>query len=42
MQHEPITFDPAVKEIVREVSRLIARVRSAARLPGGASVSAGR
>jgi hypothetical protein len=29
MQNEPITFDPAVKEIAHEVSRLFARVRTA-------------
>lgn len=34
MINEPITFDPAVKEIAREVSRLVARVR--ARFSAGA------
>ncbi|MEU6536419.1 hypothetical protein [Streptomyces sp. NPDC047000] len=31
MHNEPITFDPAVKEIAHEVSRLFARVREALR-----------
>lgn len=27
MYNEPITFDPAVKEIAREISALVARMR---------------
>lgn len=29
MTNEPITFDPAFKDIAREVSRLVSRIRVA-------------
>lgn len=31
LHNEPVTFDPAVREIAHEVSRLVARVRAALR-----------
>jgi len=31
LHNEPVTFDPAVKDIARELSRLFARVRTSLR-----------
>lgn len=35
MYNEPITFDPALREIAREVSALVTRVRVALRARNG-------